>query len=65
MQGIAGVKGHVNVNRGQPGVTLLRNALCLPDLVGRTPDQSSALIGSKAMLGSAQQPGVKLLRNAL
>ena len=53
MQDIAGVKSHVGVNWGQSGVTLLSNSLLLPDLVGRTPDQSSALIGSKAMLGSA------------
>ena len=38
---IDGVKGHVGVNRGQPGVKLLRNALWPPNLVGRTLDRSA------------------------
>ena len=35
-----GVKGHVKVTWGQPGVKLLRNTLWPSNLVGRIPDQS-------------------------
>ena len=38
VQCIVGVKGYAGINWGQPEVKLLRNALWLPDLVGRTPD---------------------------
>ena len=38
--GIAGVKGHAGVSQGQPGVKMLKYVLWLPNLVGRTPDQS-------------------------
>ena len=37
---IDGVKGHVGLSRGQPEVKLLKNAPWLPNLVGRTPNQS-------------------------
>ena len=36
----AGIKGHTGVSSGSAGVKLLRNALWLPDLVGRTPDRN-------------------------
>ena len=35
-----GVKGHAEINWGQPEVKLLRNTIWLPDLVGKTSDQS-------------------------
>ena len=35
---IAGVKFHARVNRSQPEVKLLRNALWPPNLLGRNPD---------------------------
>ena len=44
----------------------LRNALWLPNLVGRVPDQRVMHCGVKGHAGVIQgQPGVKLLRNAL
>ena len=53
------VKGHLEVN-------LFRNTLWLPNLVGRSPDQSECTAGVKGHAGVIRgQPGVKLLRNAL
>ena len=51
-----GVKGH-------PGVNLLSKALWLPNLVGRTPDQSVMHCWSQRSCRG--QSGVKLRRNAL
>ena len=49
-QCIAGVKGHAEVNRGQPGVKLLRNALWPPNVGGKNPwPKHNALLGSKVM----------------
>ena len=62
---IAGVKGHVRVIWGQPGVKLLRNALQPPNLVGRIPDQSvKHCWGQRSCRVSWGQVGVNLLSNA-
>ena len=45
--------------RGQPEVKLLRNALWLPNLVGRTPNQSG-IVGAKS---HRDQPQIKLPPN--
>ena len=52
---------------GQPGVKLPRNALWLPDLVGRTPDRKLEHCGGqKGHVGVSQgQSEVKLLRHAV
>ena len=42
-----------DINRGQPGVKLFRNALWLLNLVERTLDRS-AMLGSKVIQGSAE-----------
>ena len=50
---------------GQTGVKFLRNALWLPNLVGRTLDRSVMHCwGQRSCWGQPGQPRVKLLRNA-
>ena len=52
--------------KGHPEVKSSRNALWLPNLVSRTPDQSVVHCwGQRSCRVSWGQPGVKLLRNAL
>ena len=59
--GLKVMLGQLGSTRGQ-----IRNALWLPNLVGRTPDQSVMHCWVKGHAGvSWGQPGVKLLRNAL
>ena len=57
------VKGHAVVNIGQAEVKLLRNALWLPNLVGRISNQS--IMHCWDQRSCRDQPEVKLLRNAL
>ena len=59
---IPGVKGHVEFNRGEPEVKLLRNALWPSNLVERTLDRNGVESHVGVIWG---QPEVKLLRNAL
>ena len=54
---IDGVESHAGVSQGQPGVMLFRNALWLPNLVGRT--------AGRKIIHCWGQLEVKLLRNAL
>ena len=51
----AGVKGHSGVIWGQPKVKLHRNALALPNLIGKTSDQSEMHCWSQRPCTS--QPG--------
>ena len=63
---IAEVKGPAGVSWGQPKVKLLRNALWLPNLVGRTLDQSVMYCwDQRSCRGQLGHPEVKLLRNAI
>ena len=66
LQCIDGVKGHIGVNWGQPEVTLLRNVVWLPNLVGRTSDQSVIHCwGQRSCRGQSGSTRGQLLRNAL
>ena len=56
----AWVKGHIGVIQGQPGVKLLRNTLCPPNLV-RTPDQSGTQCWVKGHIGVNQRSNYLLM----
>ena len=54
MQGSAWVKGHAGVSLDQPEVKLLRNALWLPNLIGRTTDICDPTRANEVLWGRYQ-----------